>query len=172
MTEQKSYRFSPPTKEQNSYSSSEPITASISPVKLDTVTGQLDTVLMPPLGQSQSAGSEVLRKGLKYDEGKIGVHLLPPGALLEIAKVLDFGARKYAAWNWSKGLLYTRLYAALLRHLWAWFRGEDSDPETGLSHLAHAGCCVLFLLHYVSGGDAYSKFDDRPIRELKGESTG
>jgi hypothetical protein len=100
--------------------------------------------------------------GVKFDNGKVGVHLLPPGPLLEIAAVLDFGAKKYAAYNWTNGIAYSRVYGAALRHLWAWFRGEDSDPETGLSHLAHAGCCVLFLLQYVR---TRQSFDDRPVKE-------
>lgn len=83
--------------------------------------------------------------GLKFDGGKVPLNLLPPRPLVEIAQVLDYGQRKYAAWNWSKGIPASRLYAALLRHLFAWWAGEDNDRETGLSHLAHAGCCLLFL---------------------------
>lgn len=64
----------------------------------------------------------------------------------EIAKVLAFGAQKYAAHNWRKGIAYSRLLDAALRHLYAFADGEDTDPESGLSHIAHAGCCVVFLL--------------------------
>lgn len=104
-----------------------------------------------------------LKTGAKYDSGKVGLHLLPPEPLMEIAKVLDFGAKKYDAWNWSKGISYSRVYGALLRHLFAWWKGEDTDPESGLKHLAHAGCCVLFLLQYsINRND----FDDRPKGEL------
>jgi len=100
--------------------------------------------------------------GTKYDSGKIGVHLLPPEPLLEIARVLDFGAKKYAPYNWTKGIQYSRVFGAALRHLWSWWRGEDKDPETGISHLAHAGCCVLFLLQYET---TRRSFDDRPVKE-------
>ena len=82
----------------------------------------------------------------KYDTEKVKMELLPSDALEEIAKVLTFGAKKYASWNWAKGLAYSRLTGAALRHLLAWKDGQDKDPETGLSHLAHLGCCVLFLL--------------------------
>jgi len=84
--------------------------------------------------------------GTKFDQDKVRFELLPQAALKEIAKVLTFGARKYDSWNWTKGLQYTRLLGALLRHIGAWSVGIDKDPETGLSHLAHAGCCILFLL--------------------------
>lgn len=49
-------------------------------------------------------------------------------------------------WNWAKGFTWSRLIGAALRHLFAFARGEDRDPESGLSHLAHAGCCILFLI--------------------------
>ena len=84
--------------------------------------------------------------GTKYDQGKLPLELLPPESLEEIARVLAFGAEKYDSWNWCKGLKYGRLYGACLRHLFAWWKGEGKDPETGLTHLAHAGCCILFLI--------------------------
>lgn len=50
--------------------------------------------------------------------------------------------------NWEKGMDWSRPFSALMRHMWSWWRGENVDPETGYSHLAHAGCCVLFLMRY------------------------
>lgn len=85
---------------------------------------------------------------MKNDGEKVRVELLPPLALEEIAKVLTFGAKKYEDHNWRKGFAWSRLIGAALRHLLAFMRGEDNDPETGLSHLAHLGCCVLFLLDH------------------------
>lgn len=117
----------------------------------------------PSTGSKPSEKADKLSEGTKYDGGKAGVHLLPPGPLLEITKVLDFGATKYAPWNWSKGISWSRVYGATLRHLWAWYRGEDLDPETGLNHLAHAGGNLLFLLQY---SRTKTSFDDRPIKEL------
>lgn len=86
-------------------------------------------------------------EGRKYDTGKPDYTLLPWDAVEEIVKVLDFGARKYARDNWKhvEGA-ETRYLAAALRHITAHARGEKDDPETGVSHLAHAGCCILFLL--------------------------
>lgn len=87
-------------------------------------------------------------EGRKDDGDKIPWDLLPPDAVEEILKVLAFGAKKYDRRNWEKGMAWSRPFAALMRHMWAWQSGEDKDPETGLSHLAHAGCCILFLLAY------------------------
>ncbi len=90
---------------------------------------------------------------VKADGGKADLALifayLPQEALMEIAKVMDFGAKKYSANNWRLGFKWLRVYGSLMRHLWSWVLGEDKDPETGLSHLAHAGCNVLFLLTFV-----------------------
>jgi hypothetical protein len=98
--------------------------------------------------------------GTKYDSGKLPYHLLPPELLESIAEVLDFGAKKYAPRNWELGMSWSRVFSALMRHMWAWFRGEDKDPETGFSHLAHAACCIAFLLTYEKRNIGE---DDRPV---------
>lgn len=85
---------------------------------------------------------------LKADDGKVDLALVPPEAIFEIGRAFTFGAKKYAAHNWRKGFKWMRVTSALLRHVFAWMRGEDKDPESGLSHLAHAGACVCFLLAY------------------------
>ena len=98
-------------------------------------------------------------QGKKFDQGKAPWHLLPWGAVAVIVSVLDFGCRKYGPRNWENGMDYSRLFSAAQRHLTAWFNGEDGDQETGLSHLAHAGCCILFLLTFTITGKGT---DDRP----------
>lgn len=95
--------------------------------------------------------------GLKFDAGKPRMDLLDPLAIEQLALVLEFGAHKYAAHNWRKGLSKSRLIAASLRHLFAYLRGEDHDPETGLPHPAHAMCCCMFLLGLADRED----LDDR-----------
>lgn len=83
---------------------------------------------------------------VKFDQDKPRMDLLDPRAMEQLAKVLTFGANKYAAHNWRKGLSKSRLLAAALRHLFAYLGGQDNDPETGLSHAAHAMCCCMFIL--------------------------
>lgn len=90
----------------------------------------------------------IASEGRKDDSGKMPMHLLAPELLEATAAVLAFGAEKYAPRNWEKGMAWHRPFSALMRHMWAWWRGEDLDPETGLSHLGHASCCLMFLIAY------------------------
>jgi hypothetical protein len=80
------------------------------------------------------------------------MELLSVDALNAIAEVLTFGAKKYEDHNWRKGFDWSRLYGAAMRHLSAHMNGEDKDPETKLSHLAHAGCCLMFLIEHEKRG--------------------
>lgn len=85
--------------------------------------------------------------GKKYDTDKPRYSLLPPQALLEVVKVLTFGAKKYGDCNWATvPNARDRYFSAAQRHLWDWFSGESTDEETGLQSLAHAACCILFLM--------------------------
>lgn len=87
-----------------------------------------------------------MEKAIKFDEEKPSTDLLPTEALIEVSKVLGYGARKYEPENWRKGFIWSRLYAAALRHMFAWKEGQDLDDETSLNHIAHAICCLMFLL--------------------------
>lgn len=92
--------------------------------------------------------------------------------------MLQHGAAKYGENNWQKVEPRSRYIAAALRHLNAHQQGERNDPETGLSHLAHATCCLLFLLHFeksegtltmtfpVSGGFVDMNVSLRDVEEL------
>lgn len=95
-------------------------------------------------------GKTMVQMATKFDQSKIPLELLSPVALNMIGEVMAFGAKKYAAHNWRKGMAWSRLIGAALRHLFAYLGGEDKDPESGLSHIAHAGCCVMFLLEYIA----------------------
>lgn len=106
--------------------------------------------------------------GRKDDAGKTPFHLFPTDAMRAICFVLGFGARKYAPRNWEKGMDWSRVFAATIRHLTAWWEGEKYDQETGFSHLWHAGCCVIFLIAYEMRGVGT---DDRPPR-LRCENAG
>lgn len=97
-------------------------------------------------------------KGAKFDTDKPRMELLDSYALTEIAKVMTFGAKKYASHNWRKGIEWGRLIGAAQRHIAAFNDGEDLDPESDLSHLAHAGCCIMFLLWHTQ---KKTELDDR-----------
>lgn len=87
--------------------------------------------------------------GMKSDAGKVQYHLLDRVALEEMARVRMFGANKYSKWDWRKGFTYSRLIDATMRHMWAFQDGEDNDPESGLSHVAHAAVTLMFLLRLI-----------------------
>lgn len=83
--------------------------------------------------------------GRKDDQGKLDWTLLPVEPVEDIVKVLGFGMIKYARDNWQKvPEPELRYIAAALRHIFAYQKGEKNDPESGLPHLAHAACCLLF----------------------------
>lgn len=97
-----------------------------------------------------------INKGLKYDDKKLRWDLLPIEQVEEIVKILTFGANKYTDNSWQRvenGI--ERYYAALMRHIVDWRKGEELDPESNIHHLAHAGCNILFLL-YLLGSSASS----------------
>lgn len=102
----------------------------------------------------------VLAKGNKSDTGKPMLSLTPYSALVEEAKVMMFGLEKYGRDNWRKGLEFTRLIDAALRHLHAFNEGENNDPESGISHLAHARCCLAFLIEFEK---THPELDDRNV---------
>lgn len=88
-------------------------------------------------------------KGQKHDQGKPQWSLLPWQPLSEVVDVLTFGAKKYQPENWKHVPDAKARYSdAALRHFTSWLAGERVDQETGLSHLAHAVCCLLFLMWF------------------------
>lgn len=95
---------------------------------------------------------------MKFDTDKLPVNLLSTEALNQTAAVLKFGADKYHAHNWRDGFAWSRPLAAAMRHIMAFNDGEDRDPESGLSHLAHAACCIMFLLEFEK---THPELDDR-----------
>lgn len=97
--------------------------------------------------------------GARYNDGKVPLELIPGIALEDCARVFDYGRRKYAAWNWAKGMAWMVPFGCLLRHLYAWARGEDNDPESGLPHLGHAMCNLVMLCTFAH---TYPEGDDRP----------
>lgn len=87
--------------------------------------------------------------GKKFDGDKLRFSLIPPQPLSDVNKVLEFGAKKYGANNWQKvDNAQERYFNAAMRHLLAWQSGELLDDESGLPHLAHAQCCLMFMMHF------------------------
>lgn len=100
-----------------------------------------------PLPFTQPPSRAEPKPGDKRDDGKPRYDLVPFVALHHLVLVLTFGAKKYTPDGWRAVPEWRRRYfAAALRHLIAWFGGERLDPESGLHHLAHAACCLFFLL--------------------------
>lgn len=102
--------------------------------------------------------------GRKDDHQKAPWDLFLWGAASAVVDVLEHGRRKYDADNWrAVPEARRRYFAAALRHLVAWRRGEALDPESGLSHLGHAATCILFLLELEVGlGPTSAEMDEEP----------
>lgn len=89
----------------------------------------------------------------KYDSGKSRPDLIPGEVLLSIGDVLAYGAKKYAPNNWQRpGTSVNRYHAAALRHIAAWDAGEEIDNESGLHHIDHALCCLIFMKWLIAHG--------------------
>ncbi len=89
----------------------------------------------------------ILSEGVKHDAGKPDLSHISLELVEVVARVREFGAKKYARNNWRKGFKYTRSIAAALRHIFAFNEGQDLDPESGITHIGHAICCLEHLLH-------------------------
>jgi hypothetical protein len=84
-------------------------------------------------------------KGLRFNKNKPKWSLVPQSALLPMVEVLDFGAKKYAPFNWAKGLSIREVCESLKRHLDDFMEGQNNDSESGLSHIGHMQCNTMFL---------------------------
>lgn len=101
--------------------------------------------------------------GRRDNAGKARFDLVPPEATEAVARVFQHGAEKYGDRNWQRGMPWSVAYASCMRHLNAWYRGEDLDVESNLSHLSHAATNLMMLLWYERN---YLNGDDRPHRHL------
>lgn len=86
---------------------------------------------------------------LKHDNGKPKLSLVNRECLNGIAKAMEYGMLKYEKNNYKKGMEWSRVLDALLRHATAWGEKEELDPESALNHLYHAGACINMLLYYI-----------------------
>jgi len=135
-----------PTSSDSGYTFTLPARADVKPLTMNDFNNMKDTVTTVTIG------------ALKHDSGKAPMNLLSREALEQTAMVMEFGKDKYAAHNWRKGFAWSRPLSAAMRHLMAFNDGEDKDPESGLSHLAHAACCIMFLLEFEK---THKHLDDR-----------
>lgn len=96
--------------------------------------------------------------GIKHDVGKARFDLLPVKPLFKVVEVYTIGAKKYSDRNWEAGLKWGRVFAAMMRHAWNWWRGEKYDPKDGQHHLASVAWCALTLMEYE---ETHPELDDR-----------
>lgn len=101
--------------------------------------------------------------GARYNSGKPDFSLIPLCTMADEARVWEYGAKKYSRNNWMKGMLWSIPFACLMRHMSAWQAGENLDPETGISHIAHAMCNLRMLTLFAQN---YPEGDNRPKQWL------
>lgn len=89
-------------------------------------------------------------KAKTYDDGKPPLANLPPAGMVGVAKVQAYGHKKYKDFNnYRKGMEASRQCSCIIRHVMAYMNGEDLDPESGESHIAHAATRCMFLLQNI-----------------------
>ena len=103
--------------------------------------------------------SDAKGSGARYNDGKPDLSLIPITTLEDEARVWMYGEGKYKRFNWLKGMAWSIPFACAMRHLAAWQRGEELDPESGQTHLAHAMCNLRMLTYYANN---FPEGDDRP----------
>lgn len=98
--------------------------------------------------------------GLRYNSGKPRLALVDGDAIVELAEVLTFGAKKYAAHNWREGMSFEDTVSSMERHIARIKNGEWSDQESMRLHAAHVMCNAMFLTYYMLHARSYEKFND------------
>jgi hypothetical protein len=103
-------------------------------------------------------------KAMRDNKGKMRLELVPSSLLYGVAKVGEFGARKYDDDNWRKGYNWSVPYSSAMRHLTSWWDGEDSDDESGLNHLYHAAFNLAILIEFL---ETHKDKDNRPAKKYR-----
>ena len=112
---------------------------------------------LSPTGEVRSVNATTgAEKGVK----EAAFDLIPPMPLYELASHYGRGARKYKSRNWEKGYEWSKSFAAMQRHAWLFWQGEDNDPETGSSHLTAVAWHAFALLEWTM---THPELDDRPL---------
>lgn len=112
---------------------------------------------LAPKAEVRTTSSTGGEKGVKPE----AFALIPWEAMDEVARVYNAGAEKYAAHNWRRGYEWSKSFSAACRHLFAFWRGEDRDPELGTLHLANAAFHILGMITFSLNREKYGDFDDR-----------
>lgn len=107
--------------------------------------------------ENEDTGGKKGRKLARFD-------LLPAGPLFELAKHYGRGSRKYEDRNWEKGYDWSLSFGAMMRHAWAFWNGEDIDPETGSPHLAAVAWHAFTLMQF---SEQHPELDDRPSTQSR-----
>jgi hypothetical protein len=97
-------------------------------------------------------------QALRYNQGKLEWSLVDFDSLEGLVRVLEYGKDKYARDNWKLGMPVTQVTESLMRHLFAFAKGEDVDPESGCRHISHVLCNAMFLEYILREKQHY---DDR-----------
>lgn len=97
--------------------------------------------------------------GLRFNEGKPRYDLIPPEFMDALAAHFEIGSRKYSDRNWERGMGWCKCFASMMRHAWAWMRGEDIDPETGSHHMISVAWNAMAIYTYAARKIGE---DDRP----------
>lgn len=98
------------------------------------------------MADRQDSGSTNMK--LDTIEGKLRWDLLDWDVIQELVEIMDHGARKHKPWDWLIGAPYSVYFAALCRHLFAWWGGQTLDPDSGKNHLCHVMACAMILVSY------------------------
>ena len=100
----------------------------------------------------------------RYNEGKLQWDLMHLSSFEPMIRVLEFGAKKYEKDQWKKGFPIRQIYNSLIRHMIAFMNGEDNDPESGLPHIGHIQCNIMFMAYVLEN---HPHFDDRSKESLR-----
>lgn len=109
--------------------------------------------------------------GKRFDQGKSRMSLVPFVAIRALGDVYAYGEKKYASWNWIKGMKWSRVSDSMLRHYERFQMGEKRDEESGLLHSAHMAWNAITLLTYellgVGEDDRYVDHKDYVPEDLE-----
>lgn len=92
---------------------------------------------------------------------KVSLSKVPPSSIIYMALAMQDGAQKYGPYNWRKNKVIASIYVdACMRHLLAWFDGQENAEDSGFPHLAHALACLGIIVDAKETGNLV---DDRPV---------